>query len=82
MVVVAAIEMVVVGMQICMAAIEMVVVGMQICMAAEGWWMVARCESAAAARQLCKELETLKELDAKTSNSTRRCRRKFNNAMH
>ena len=37
---------------------------------------------AAAARQICKELETLKELDTKTSKSTRRCRRKFNNAMH
>ena len=45
---------------------------------AESWWMVARRASCGGGETTMQRTRNSKELDAKTSNSTRRCRRRFN----
>ena len=47
-------------------------------MAAESRWMVARCVSGGGGETNMQRTRNSKEVDAKTSNSTRRCRRRFN----
>ena len=50
----------------------------KIWVAAENWWMVARRASCGGGETTMQRTRNSKELDAKTSNSTRRCRRRFN----
>ena len=50
----------------------------KIWMAAENLWMVARRASCGGGETTMQRTRNSKELDAKTSNSTRRCRRRFN----
>ena len=50
----------------------------KIWVAAENLWMVARRASCGGGETTMQRTRNSKELDAKTSNSTRRCRRRFN----